>query len=221
MVKNLIKKGGFIAGLIMVALIAMPSIASAKQMNIVDTAKKAGFTRLVKALEFTGLDKTLEGKGPFTVFAPTNKAFEVFDKAHPGMLDDLMKTKEGTEKIKAILLYHVVDGKVMAKQVKAMTENKAMNGDLLKVKVEGKKVMINDATVKKADVKASNGVIHVIDKVLVPADKVAVSADKAAVSADKAEVSAGKAAVSADKAAVSADKAAVLADKAAVPDITK
>lgn len=171
MVKSFLKKSGVFLGLMVLVLTATASIASAKHMNIVDTAKKAGFTRLVKALEFTGLDKTLEGKGPFTVLAPTDKAFEEFDKAHPGMLDDLMKTPEGTEKIKNILLGHVVEGKVNSKKVKGMTEGKAMNGEMFKVSVVDKKIMINDAMVEKADVKASNGLIHVINKVLVPAAK--------------------------------------------------
>jgi uncharacterized surface protein with fasciclin (FAS1) repeats len=137
--------------------------------NIVETAQKAGgFNRLIKALKFTGLDKTLAGKGPFTVFAPTDAAFAEFDQQNPELLEGLMKTEEGKEKIKQILLYHVVPARVTAEEVKGMTSNKSVNGIEFQVKTADGKVFINDAEVIKPDIKASNGIIHVINKVLVP-----------------------------------------------------
>jgi uncharacterized surface protein with fasciclin (FAS1) repeats len=106
----------------------------------------------------------LQGDGPFTVFAPTDEAFEALPK---GTVENLLKP-ENKEKLGKVLAYHVLEGKVMAADVKTM-KAKSANGAELNVKAEGGKVMINDAKVVKADVAASNGVIHVIDKVLLPA----------------------------------------------------
>jgi|SRR5581483_7452862 len=133
--------------------------------DIVDTAVAAGqFNTLAKALEAAGLVETLKGKGPFTVFAPTDEAFA---KLPAGTLDELLKP-ENKEKLKSILLYHVVSGKVTAAKVAKMTSAKTLNGEDVKISVSGGKVMVNDATVIKADIMASNGVIHVIDTVLLP-----------------------------------------------------
>jgi len=133
--------------------------------DIVDTAVAAGqFNTLAKALQAAGLVETLKGKGPFTVFAPTDDAFA---KLPAGTVDDLLKP-ENKGKLKAILLYHVVPGKVTAAQVTKLHSAKTANGQEVKISVADGKVMINDATVVKADVKASNGVIHVIDSVLLP-----------------------------------------------------
>ena len=133
--------------------------------DIVDTAVAAGqFNTLAKALQAAGLVDTLKGAGPFTVFAPTDEAFA---KLPAGNLDDLLKP-ENKEKLKDILTYHVVPGKVMAAQAMKLNSAKTVNGKDLTIKTEGGKVMINNATVTKADIHASNGVIHVIDTVLLP-----------------------------------------------------
>jgi uncharacterized surface protein with fasciclin (FAS1) repeats len=121
-------------------------------------------TTLVTAVKAAGLVDTLKGKGPFTVFAPTNAAFA---KLPPGTLDMLLKP-ENKEKLKEILLYHVhVGDSILAKDCKTMSLSTA-EGKPLAVKVEGDKVMINNAKVIKADVHASNGTIHWIDTVLMP-----------------------------------------------------
>jgi uncharacterized surface protein with fasciclin (FAS1) repeats len=133
--------------------------------DIVDTAVAAGnFNTLAKALQAADLVDTLKGTGPFTVFAPTDEAFA---KLPAGTLDDLLKP-ENKEKLKAILTYHVVPGNVMAAQAMKLNSAKTVNGKDLAIKTDGGKVMINDATVTKADIHASNGVIHVIDTVLLP-----------------------------------------------------
>ena len=138
--------------------------AKAKK-DIVDTAVAAGsFKTLAAALQAGGLVETLKGEGPFTVFAPTDEAFAKIPKA---TLDDLLKP-ENKDKLVAILKYHVVFGKVMAKDVMGLEKAKTVNGKEVKVKTKDGKVMIDDATVAKADVAASNGIIHVIDTVLMP-----------------------------------------------------
>jgi uncharacterized surface protein with fasciclin (FAS1) repeats len=133
--------------------------------DIVDTAVAAGsFNTLAAALKAGGLVDTLKGEGPFTVFAPTDEAFS---KLPAGTLENLLKP-ENKEQLKSILTYHVVSGKVKSKDVAGMTSAKTVNGAELPIKVEGDKVRIGSATVTKADVKASNGIIHVIDTVLIP-----------------------------------------------------
>jgi uncharacterized surface protein with fasciclin (FAS1) repeats len=151
---------------IVAVLLALPAMGADKgAKDIVDTAVAAGqFNTLAKALQAAGLVDTLKGKGPFTVFAPTDDAFA---KLPPGTLDDLLKP-ENKEKLQAILLYHVVPGKVTAAQVKKMKSAKTVNGQEVTVSARGGAVKVNDATVIKADVMASNGVIHVIDSVLLP-----------------------------------------------------
>ena len=146
-------------------LLALPAVAADNGKDIVDTAVAAGqFNTLAKALQAADLVDTLKGKGPYTVFAPTDDAFA---KLPAGTLDDLLKP-ENKEKLKAILLYHVVQGKVTAAKVMKMKSAKTVNGQEVKISVSDGKVMVNDATVVKADVMASNGVIHVIDTVLLP-----------------------------------------------------
>ena len=131
--------------------------------DIVDTAVSAGnFTTLVTAVKAAGLVDTLKGAGPFTVFAPTDEAFA---KLPPGTVDALLKD---TDKLKAILLYHVVSGKVMAADVMKMKTAKTVEGGSVKIHEMGDKVMINNATVIKADIICDNGVIHAIDTVLMP-----------------------------------------------------
>ena len=138
--------------------------AADKPGDIVAVASGAGiFKTLVTAVKAAGLVEILQGKGPFTVFAPTDEAFA---KLPAGTLDDLLKP-ENKEKLKGILLYHVVPGKVMAADVKTM-KAKTAGGKELSIKVEGGRVLVDNAKVVKTDVAASNGVIHVIDTVVLP-----------------------------------------------------
>ncbi len=133
--------------------------------DIVDTAVSAGsFNTLVAAVKAADLVDTLKGEGPFTVFAPTDEAFA---KLPAGTVEDLLKP-ENKEKLQAILLYHVVPGKVMAADVVKVTSAKTANEMDLKVMVDGNMVKINEAQVVQTDIMTSNGVIHVIDTVLIP-----------------------------------------------------
>ena len=135
--------------------------AVAQAADIIDTAAKAGnFKTLAAALTAADLVKTLKGKGPFTVFAPTDEAFAKIPKAD---LDALLKDKA---KLTAVLTYHVVPAKVMSSDVKA-GDAPTVNGKPLKITTAGG-VMVNNAKVIKTDVTASNGVIHAIDTVLLP-----------------------------------------------------
>jgi uncharacterized surface protein with fasciclin (FAS1) repeats len=139
--------------------------ARAANQDIVDTAVGAGqFKTLATALKAAGLVETLKRPGPFTVFAPTDEAFA---KLPAGTVENLLKP-ENKAKLTAILTYHVVPGAVNAEQVTKLNEAKTVNGAMVKVSTEAGKVMINGATVVKADIVASNGVIHVIDKVILP-----------------------------------------------------
>ena len=141
------------------------TFARATNQDIVDTAISAGqFKTLAAALQAADLVGTLKGAGPFTVFAPTDAAFA---KLPAGTVESLLKP-ENKEKLTAILTYHVVPGAVKAEQVTKLDEAKTVNGAMVKVSTEDGKVMINNATVVKADIGASNGVIHVIDKVILP-----------------------------------------------------
>ena len=138
--------------------------AADKPRDIVAVASSAGsFKTLVAALKAAGLVETLQGKGPFTVFAPTDDAFA---KLPAGTVEELLEP-ENKEKLVAILTYHVVPGKVMAADVKTM-KAKTVNGKELSIKVEYGKVTVDNAKVIKTDVAASNGVIHVIDTVVLP-----------------------------------------------------
>ena len=133
--------------------------------DIVDTATAAGsFTSLVAAVAAAGLVETLKGDGPFTVFAPTDDAFA---KLPAGTVDELLKPENQT-KLTEILTYHVVSGKVLSKDVAGKTmQVKSVQGEELSIDAtEG--VKVNDATVTTADIEASNGVIHIIDTVIMP-----------------------------------------------------
>ena len=133
------------------------------EKNIVQTAVAAGeFKTLASLLTKAGLAGTLQGKGPFTVFAPTDAAFAKVPKA---TLAALGKNKA---KLRAVLLYHVVKGRVTAAQAMKLASAKTLEGKSLSIRVRGGKVIVGGATVVKADVMASNGVIHVINKVLIP-----------------------------------------------------
>lgn len=135
------------------------------QKDIVDTAVAAGsFKTLAAALTAGDLVGTLKGEGPFTVFAPTDEAFA---KLPAGTLDDLLKPENKT-KLQGILTYHVVPGKVMAADVVKVKSAKTVNGQSVTIKVTDGTVMIDNAKVTKTDIMCSNGVIHVIDAVILP-----------------------------------------------------
>jgi uncharacterized surface protein with fasciclin (FAS1) repeats len=141
-------------------------VTKAVKNDIVQTAISAGnFTTLVTALTEAGLVDALEGKGPFTVFAPTDEAFE---KLPEGTLASLLKDKEA---LKNVLLYHVVSGDITSQQITKLNDAKTLNGSDIKIKIDDGKVMVNDSQVIGADVMASNGIIHVIDTVLLPPTK--------------------------------------------------
>jgi uncharacterized surface protein with fasciclin (FAS1) repeats len=143
-----------------------------KKKDIIDTAVGAGqFKTLAAALTAAGLVDTLKSEGPFTVFAPTDEAFK---KLPAGTVESLLKP-ENKEKLKSILTYHVVASKATSKEVVKMDSAKTVQGDSVAIKVKDGKVMIDGATVTKADVMASNGVIHVIDTVLTPEAPAAAS----------------------------------------------
>lgn len=147
--------------LIIASVLTLAASFSVQAKDIVDTAVGAGnFTTLATALKEAGLINTLKGKGPFTVFAPTDEAFAKVPKAD---LDALLKDKK---KLKAVLTYHVVPGKVMAADVKA-GKVKTVQGSALTVTTDGG-VMVDNAKVTSTDIAADNGVIHVIDTVLMP-----------------------------------------------------
>jgi uncharacterized surface protein with fasciclin (FAS1) repeats len=155
--------------LVVIAAVAVAAVgpaasASARQQStIVETAVAAGqFTTLAKLLTRAGLVATLEKPGPYTVFAPTDAAF---DKVPKQTLSSLLRNKS---KLRAVLLYHVVAGKVTAAKVVKLSSAKTASGQKLRIRVAGPKVFVNDARVTSPDVMASNGVIHVVNRVLIP-----------------------------------------------------
>ena len=133
--------------------------------TIVDVAAgNADFETLVAAVKAAGLVETLSGKGPFTVFAPTDAAFA---KLPAGTVENLLKP-ENKDKLVALLTYHVVAGKVMAADVVGLDKATTVNGAVADITVTGTTVKVDEATVTATDIKASNGVIHVIDTVIMP-----------------------------------------------------
>ena len=133
--------------------------------DIVAVAAGAGkFNTLVAAVKAAGLVETLQGKGPFTVFAPTDEAFAKLPK---GTVEEPLKP-ENVDKLKAILTYHVVSGNVLAADVVKLTKATTVQGSTVKIKSNKQGVRVNDSRVIQTDVLASNGVIHVIDTVLIP-----------------------------------------------------
>jgi len=164
--KKMLKSAAVAAAVTVMVLAG--GVAQAAEKNIVETAVAAGsFTTLAKALQAAGLVDTLMGKGPFTVFAPTDEAFA---KLPEGTIEELLKP-ENKAKLQAILTYHVVPGKVMASQVVGLKSAKTVNGESVTIAVMDGGVMIDNAHVVKTDIATSNGVIHVIDTVLLPAAK--------------------------------------------------
>jgi uncharacterized surface protein with fasciclin (FAS1) repeats len=149
-----------------IAVIAVPAggaAMSAPKKNIVQTAaSSAQFSTLVKLVKSAGLAGALSGKQKLTVFAPTNAAFKKVPR------NTLNKLAHDKKLLKAVLLYHVVKGEVLAKQVVKLHSAKTLNGAKLKIRVRKGSVFVNQARVTKADVLASNGVIHVINSVLIP-----------------------------------------------------
>ena len=157
--------GWLFAMVLMVAPIPSPALANNGngEKDIVDTAAAAGsFTTLARALAAAELIDTLKGQGPFTVFAPTDEAFA---KLPNGILEALLNDKA---KLKSILLYHVVPGKVMAKDVVGLKSAKSAQGSSISITAGKGLVMVDNAKVLKADIACSNGVIHVIDTVILP-----------------------------------------------------
>jgi uncharacterized surface protein with fasciclin (FAS1) repeats len=135
--------------------------------DIVETAMAVGsFTTLAKALQAADLVDTLKGQGPFTVFAPTDEAFA---NLPPGTLTDLLKA-ENKQKLQRILSYHVVSGRVSSADVAKLRTAKTVSGDTIDITANAGSVMVDSARVVKTDVQASNGVIHVIDTVILPDD---------------------------------------------------
>lgn len=156
-----------LAALCSLVLICSTSFAddAKKGKDIVDTAVSAGsFKTLVAAVTEADLVETLKSKGPFTVFAPTDEAFAALPE---GTVQNLLKP-ENKEKLVKILTYHVVPGKVMAKDAMKLKEAKTVEGSTIDIQVKDGAVMIDEAKVVKADIVTSNGVIHVIDKVIMP-----------------------------------------------------
>ena len=142
------------------------SVGAKTAMNIVETAVGAGsFKTLVAAVQAAGLVETLQGAGPFTVFAPTDEAFAKLPK---GTLENLLKP-ENKDQLIAILTYHVVPGRILAADVVKLKSTRTVQGQNLTIKAGDNKVMIDGAQAVKTDVLASNGVIHVIDSVVLPA----------------------------------------------------
>jgi len=150
-------------GLVCLAMVNSRAADGQKEKDIVDTAVGAGqFKTLVTAVKAAGLVETLKGKGPFTVFAPTDEAFAKIPKEK---LEALLKDKDA---LSAVLTYHVVPGKVMAADVVKLDTAKTVQGKSITITNKDGKVMINDATVVKTDIVCENGVIHIIDAVILP-----------------------------------------------------
>lgn len=149
---------------LLASALALAVASKAAAADIVDTAVAGHFNTLVAAVKAAGLVDTLKGPGPFTVFAPTDEAFA---KLPPGTLESLLKP-ENKEKLQKILTYHVVAGHVMAADVVKLHAAKTVEGGSLTIKTAGGGVTVNNARVIKTDIAASNGVIHVIDTVLLP-----------------------------------------------------
>ncbi|WP_050927831.1 fasciclin domain-containing protein [Aestuariivita boseongensis] len=147
------------------AAFALPTVSNASSADIVDTAVSAGsFNTLVAAVQAAGLVDTLKGDGPFTVFAPTDEAFAALPA---GTVENLLKP-ENRDQLVAILTYHVVPGKVMSSDLQGtQTSAPTVNGDTVDINAFGD-VLVDGAQVVQADIETSNGVIHVIDEVILP-----------------------------------------------------
>jgi uncharacterized surface protein with fasciclin (FAS1) repeats len=163
MVMNIIATAAVSASLLFSGPVSDGELVQESEMNIVETAVAAGsFNTLVTALKAAGLVETLSGEGPFTVFAPTDEAFAEIPE---DQLNALLADKEA---LTAVLTYHVVAGKVMAEDVVKLSSATTVNGQDVEIKVMDGKVMIDDAQVTTADIDTTNGVIHVVNKVILP-----------------------------------------------------
>jgi len=152
-------------GLLTVLTLTVSVAQAGEKKDIVDTAASAKeFKTLVAAIKAAGLIDTLKGDGPFTVFAPTDAAFEALPE---GTLESLLQP-ENKQKLVSILTYHVVPGKVLAKDVVKLSSAKTVQGSDIKIEATDGKVQIDNAQVVKADILCKNGVIHVINKVMIP-----------------------------------------------------
>ncbi len=156
----------FVAAVVALPLSVAALGATAKDADIVETAESAGsFTVLIQAVKAAGLEDTLKGDGPYTVFAPTDAAFA---KLPEGKLDELLKP-ENKDELVQLLSYHVVAGKLTAADIAGKSASyKTLAGSEVKVNAAGRMAKVNHAAIKQPDVMASNGVIHVIDKVITP-----------------------------------------------------
>jgi uncharacterized surface protein with fasciclin (FAS1) repeats len=150
--------------ILLAGALALAAIPKASAADIVDVAIAGHFDTLVAAVKAAGLSDALKGPGPFTVFAPTDEAFA---KLPPGTLENLLKP-ENKEQLRKILTYHVVAGRVMAKDAMKLDSAKTLEGASLTITKADGGVMIGNAHIIKTDIPASNGVIHVIDAVLLP-----------------------------------------------------
>lgn len=163
----------FAALLLQAAVTALP--VQAQQKDLVGTARAAGrFGTLLAALDAADLTATLRGPGPFTVFAPTDEAFA---RLPSGTVEGLLRP-ENREKLRAILLYHVVPGRVSAATARTLEAATTAEGRTVRLRADGSALRVNDATVVLADVAARNGVIHVIDEVLLPSEAATTSSSR-------------------------------------------
>jgi len=159
--RNTMRKGLFIFLLSIVSAVGGASAAAPK--NLVETAKgDPRFSTLVELVQTAGLAETLSGSGPFTLFAPTNEAFAKVPA------ETLKSLKQDKEKLASVLKYHVVSGKVPASQVVNLSDAKSVEGSSIRISKENGNVKVDNATVTKTDIMTSNGIIHVIDTVIMP-----------------------------------------------------
>lgn len=151
-----------------IGVYAQSTVQNGQNKNIVDVLKKDDkqFSTILKALDEAGLTETLKGEGPYTIFVPNNRAFEQLPK---GALDNLLKP-ENKNQLKDVLTYHVTQGKLPGEEIVKLNnqEIKMLNGKPAKIEVKGKDIYIDGAKVLRADMEASNGVIHIIDTVIMP-----------------------------------------------------
>ena len=160
--KNIVRNFVFV---VMATVLSTSAVAQSPSKDIVDTAVGAGkFKTLVAAVKAAELVDVLKGDGPFTVFAPTDEAFK---KVPEAALKDLLKP-ENKKKLQSILTFHVVSGKVMAADVVKLSKAKTVQGQEVKIETKDGNVMVNGAKVVKTDIACKNGVIHVIDTVIMP-----------------------------------------------------
>lgn len=156
----------FLAGMMIISRPVIAGCGTCDKTVVENAANNGDFSTLVAAVKAAGLVETLSGSGPFTVFAPTNAAFE---KLPAGTVEDLLKP-ENKSKLVKILTYHVVPGKVMAKDVVKLSSAKTVEGSDVAIEVTGGTVTVDNAKVLKTDINSKNGVIHVIDAVILPKD---------------------------------------------------